>query len=98
MTSTNKPEGYRTNIRLSIPMSEWVKDQANKHFRSFNGEIVELVRKAMTDEATPVVVSNKNGHTPETFHGTGCVTSLWSNKAWSIVSKENEASQSQPCR
>lgn len=50
MTSANKSVGYRTNIRLSLEMSEWVKAQANKNFRSFNGEIVELIRKAMTEE------------------------------------------------
>lgn len=50
MIDANKPEGYRTNIRLSKEMSEWVKQQSNKNFRSFNGEIVEMIRKAMADE------------------------------------------------
>lgn len=51
MKTSNTPVGYRTNIRLSLEMSEWVKAQAFKNFRSFNAEIVEMVRKAMAEDA-----------------------------------------------
>ena len=52
MKSTQKPEVFRTNIRLPKDMELWIKHNANQHFRSFNAEIVEMVRKAMAEEVT----------------------------------------------
>ena len=80
MTSAQKPEGYRTNIRLSKEMSEWVKSTGAKNFRSFNGEIVELIRNAMKAEQQQALESSKPGHATDSFHGAGSVTSLWSTK------------------
>ena len=52
MESNQKPEVFRTNIRLPKDMETWIKRNANQHFRSFNAELVEMVRKAMHDEVT----------------------------------------------
>lgn len=52
MESNQKPEVFRTNIRLPKDMEMWIKRNANQHFRSFNAEIVEMIRKAISDEVT----------------------------------------------
>lgn len=39
-------ESWRGQVRVPKPISDWVKDQAQKNFRSMNAEIVELLRSA----------------------------------------------------
>lgn len=65
MTSVTKPECFRTQIRLSHAMGDWVKEQASNNFRSFNGELVEMIRAAMLADI-PQVFESYKAVTPQT--------------------------------
>ena len=42
---------WRSQVRLPLPMIDWVKQQAEKNFRSVNAELAEVIRDAMQRRA-----------------------------------------------
>lgn len=48
---TSKIEAWRGQIRLPLPLAEWLKDRAGRNFRTLNAELVEIARRAKEDEA-----------------------------------------------
>lgn len=38
---------WRSQVRLPLPMIDWVKQQAQQNFRSVNAELAEVIRVAM---------------------------------------------------
>ena len=51
MNAIEKPAPFKCQIRIPVQMSEWIKAQAAENFRSFNGELVEIIRAAMKAQA-----------------------------------------------
>lgn len=47
MKAIEKPVPFRCQIRIPPQMADWIKQQAAENFRSFNGELVEIIRSAM---------------------------------------------------
>lgn len=45
-------EKKQTQIRLPSALYEEIKEQARKHNRSLNGQLMELIQKGMKDGAT----------------------------------------------
>lgn len=45
-------EKKQTQIRLPSALYEEIKEQARKHNRSLNGQLMELIQKGMKDDAT----------------------------------------------
>lgn len=38
---------WRSQVRLPVPIIDWVKKQAEQNLRSVNAELVEVIRQAM---------------------------------------------------
>lgn len=45
----------RMNLRLPANLKAWLKERADAHHRTMNGEIVVLLERAMNAEAKEVV-------------------------------------------
>ena len=50
MTATKELEIWRSQVRLPMPLFQWLKDRADLHFRSVNAEFIEMIREAMKKE------------------------------------------------
>lgn len=50
MASGKGIEVHRSQYRLPKPMADWLKAQADSHYRSVNAELVEIIREAMKRE------------------------------------------------
>ena len=47
-----KTESWRGQIRLPMPIAEWLQARAANNYRTTNAEIVELLRRAKEHDAT----------------------------------------------
>lgn len=47
-----KVDTWRGQIRLPMPLAEWLQGKANANYRSLNQELVEMVRRAKEEETT----------------------------------------------
>lgn len=48
---TSKIEVWRGQVRMPLPLAEWLKGRADSNFRSLNAELVEIARRAKEQEA-----------------------------------------------
>lgn len=47
-----KIEAWRGQIRMPVPLAEWLKARADSNFRTVNAELVEIARRAKEQEST----------------------------------------------
>jgi hypothetical protein len=50
MPKRKSVEVWRGQVRLPMPLFEWVRERSEQNFRSVNAELLEIVREAMTRE------------------------------------------------
>lgn len=50
---------HRTQYRIPVPLADWLKSRAEKHFRSVNAELVDIVREAMSREPSNISTAHK---------------------------------------
>lgn len=43
-------EIWRGQVRMPLPLMEWVRERAERNFRTANAELLEIVREAMQRE------------------------------------------------
>lgn len=51
MSFQNKIDVWRGQIRIPLPLAEWVQERGQENFRSMNAEIVEILRRFKEQEA-----------------------------------------------
>ena len=47
-----KVDTWRGQIRLPLPLAEWLQRKADSNYRTLNAEVVEMVRRAKEEDIT----------------------------------------------
>jgi RNAse (barnase) inhibitor barstar len=46
-----KTETWRGQVRMPLPIAEWVRAKADKNYRTMNSQVVEMLRRIKEDES-----------------------------------------------
>lgn len=46
MANQREVDIWRGQVRMPVPLADWVKERAKESYRSLNAELVEVVREA----------------------------------------------------
>ena len=47
-----KVDTWRGQIRMPLPLAQWLQAKADSNYRTLNAELVEMVRRAKEEEST----------------------------------------------